>query len=151
MAVAGEFAVPGRVLEVRIYGRGNVNDTFLVTLASPGERHFILQRLNTRVFRRPELVMGNLRTVSEHVQERLADVPPGSGRRWEMPRVLLTRDGRDHVLDPEGSFWRALSFIDHTRTVDIIENTPYRTAITPAAIASHSQLLASIGILPPTY
>jgi Ser/Thr protein kinase RdoA (MazF antagonist) len=123
LAVAEQFTPQGRVLEVRTYGCGNVNDTFLVTLESPGERHFILQRLNTRVFRRPELVMGNLCTVSEHVQQRLADAPQGSGRRWEMPRVLFTRNGRDHVLDPEGSFWRALSFIDGAETFDIIQDT----------------------------
>jgi hypothetical protein len=36
-----------------------------------------------------------------------------------------------------------------SRRIDIIETTPYTTAMTPAAIASHSQLLASIGMLPP--
>jgi hypothetical protein len=35
------------------------------------------------------------------------------------------------------------------RKIDIIENTPYTTAIRPAAIAIHSQLLASIGMIPP--
>jgi hypothetical protein len=35
------------------------------------------------------------------------------------------------------------------RRMDIIENTPYRTASTPAAIATHSQEAASItGFLP---
>jgi Ser/Thr protein kinase RdoA (MazF antagonist) len=125
LAVAEEFSAPGKVLDIRAYGSGNVNDTFLATLEAPGEQHFILQRLNTRVFRQPELVMGNLCTVSEHVQKRLARAPLGPRRRWEMPRVLLTRDGRDHVLDPEGSFWRALSFIDHAQTFDIIENVDH--------------------------
>jgi Ser/Thr protein kinase RdoA (MazF antagonist) len=124
LAVAQQFTSQGRVLEVRGYGSGNVNDTFLVTLKSPGERHFILQRLNTRVFRQPELVMGNLCTVSEHVQKRLEQTSIVSWRRWEMPRVRLTRDGRDHLIDPEGSFWRALSFIDHAQTFDIIESAP---------------------------
>ncbi len=121
-AAAAEFAPPGsRVLDVRIYGGGNVNDTFLVSLDTPAESHLILQRLNPRVFPRPALVMANLATITQHVRRRLAHLPLG-GRRWEMPRVLPTRHGRDHLLDPEGSFWRALSFIAGAETHETIKD-----------------------------
>ncbi|MCX5888913.1 MAG: aminoglycoside phosphotransferase family protein [Deltaproteobacteria bacterium] len=120
--VAEQFIPQGRVLEVRPYGRGNVHDTFLVTLDIAAEPHFILQRLNTRVFRRPELVMGNLRICTEHVRRRLARTPTGAGRRWEVPRVLGARDGRDYFIDRQGSFWRALSFIDSACTLDTISD-----------------------------
>jgi Ser/Thr protein kinase RdoA (MazF antagonist) len=122
LAIAQRFAPPGQVLGTREYGSGNVNDTFLVTLAGAAEPHFILQRLNPRVFRRPELVMGNLRTVSDHVRRRLAVAPLSPGRRWEVPQVRLTRNGLDHCIDPEGSFWRALSFIEAAETFDIIKD-----------------------------
>jgi Ser/Thr protein kinase RdoA (MazF antagonist) len=128
---AQQFSLQGRIIDIHEYGSGNVNDTFLVTVGSahptlaPGsssEERFILQRLNTHVFRRPELVMGNLVAFTEHVQERLEREPLSSGRRWDVPRVLLTRDGRDHFIDPEGSFWRALSFIQDAQTFDIIKD-----------------------------
>jgi Ser/Thr protein kinase RdoA (MazF antagonist) len=131
LAVASQFASQGQVLEVREYGRGNVNDTFLVTVGHlpppvspevPGAARFILQRLNTKVFRQPELVMGNLGAMTEHVDRRLPELPLRPGRRFEVPRVLLAPDGRDHVLDGAGSFWRALSFIEHAETLDIIKN-----------------------------
>ncbi len=110
-AAAQQFYSPAQVLDVREYGNGNVNDTFLVTVGSrmvckthptlpsvamkhedeigikvlpktedrgpktafipppdsEGESRFILQRLNIQVFPRPELVMGNLLAVTEHV------------------------------------------------------------------------------------
>ena len=131
LAAAEQFASPGRVLDVREYGNGNVNDTFLVTvgsthptlpLDSPGEQRFILQRLNLRVFPRPELIMGNLSTVSGHVRRRLWRAPLSPGRRWELPRALPDRDGRDHFIDPGGSFWRALSFIEGAQTFDTIKD-----------------------------
>jgi len=120
--IARQFAHQGQVLEVRVCGSGNVNDTFLVTLDAPGERRFILQRLNTGVFRRPELVMGNLRTVTEHVRQRLQRQPLGPGRRFELPRLLLSRDGRDLVVDEAGHCWRALSFIEGAETFDLIRD-----------------------------
>ena len=99
-AVAAQFCRSARVLEVRSYGSGNVHDTFLVTVGKAEELHFILQRLNIRVFRRPELVMQNLRTCTEHLGRRLPQQSLGPGRRWEVPRVLPDREGqigRAHV------------------------------------------------------
>jgi Ser/Thr protein kinase RdoA (MazF antagonist) len=74
------------------------------------------------VFRQPELVMGNMRTLTEHVRRRLERFPLGDGRRWEVPRVLLAKDGRDHWIDPRGSFWRAISFVEASESFDTIRD-----------------------------
>ncbi|MBI4642915.1 MAG: aminoglycoside phosphotransferase, partial [Deltaproteobacteria bacterium] len=136
LAAAEQFTTQGPVLEVREYGQGNVNDTFLVTvegmvgsahptspLDAPGAKRFILQRLNTRVFPWPQLIMGNLRVFTEHVQARLKRKPlPRRGRRRDAPRALLTKEGEDHWLGPDGSFWRALTFIEAAQSHGTIEN-----------------------------
>ena len=122
VAVADQFKPQGQVIAIEEYGNGNVNDTFLLTLDSKGEKHFILQRINTQVFRRPELVMLNMRTFSEHVRQRLQRDPLSPGRRWEVVRVLLAEDGQDHWIDPEGSFWRAISFIDGSQSFETIKD-----------------------------
>jgi Ser/Thr protein kinase RdoA (MazF antagonist) len=122
LAAAQQFTPPGQVLEVRAYGQGNVHDTFLVTLAGAVPNNFILQRLNTHVFPRPELIMENLGAFSAHVRGRLATASLPPGRRWDVPRELLTRAGADHWLDPQGSFWRALSFIENAQSFDTIQD-----------------------------
>ena len=66
--------------------------------------------------------MGNLRTVTEHMLKRLERSPLSGGRRWEVPRMLLTRDGQDHWISSEGSFWRALSFIEAAQTFELIKD-----------------------------
>jgi Ser/Thr protein kinase RdoA (MazF antagonist) len=121
-AAAEQFKPQGTVIDIHEYGNGNVNDTFLVTLDSKGEKHFILQCINTQVFRQPELVMLNMRTFSEHVHNRLQRTPLSPDRRWEVVRVLLTQHGRDHWIDPGGSFWRAISFIDGSHSYDTIKD-----------------------------
>ena len=122
LAVAERFEPWGRIVNIQEYGSGNLNDTFLVTLDTEGERHFILQRINTQVFRQPELIMLNIRTFTDHVRKRLQRTPLSGGRRWEVPRVLLTRDGQDHWLDPSGSFWRAISFIAGAQSFETIQD-----------------------------
>lgn len=111
-----------KILDVREFGSGNINSTFLVTLKGCTDKHFMLQRINTRVFRKPELIMRNMRIATEHIRRHLERAPLAGGRRWEVPRVLSARDGRDHWIDDAGAFWRGLSFIEG-RSFDTIRDS----------------------------
>jgi|UniRef100_A0A7V6A5R2 Ser/Thr protein kinase RdoA (MazF antagonist) len=151
-AVARTFFPRGKILDIRPHGSGNVNDTFLVTVwpeqsalsqESTVESHFILQRLNTEVFQRPELVMANLGTVTRHVRRRLEREPLSRGRRFELPRVLLTPEGRDHVYDADDNFWRALTFIERAETFDIIRDQEHGRE-TGRALGLFHRLLADL-------
>ena len=121
--VAEQFRPENRILDVREYGCGNVNDTFLVTLASDEAAHIVLQRINQHVFPRPDLIMANMRTFTGHVRERLERGSVEPGRRWEVPCVLLARDGKDHFIDASGSFWRAISCVEHSCCYPIVQST----------------------------
>ncbi|MFN6461666.1 MAG: phosphotransferase enzyme family protein [Nostoc sp. DedVER02] len=116
VAIAEQFAQQGKVTDVKPFGSGNINDTFLVTLDSSKEQYFVLQRINTQVFRQPKLIMQNMRTFTDHVHKRLQHSP--LNRRWEVPRVLLTKDAEDHFQDADGCFWRAISFIEGSQSFD---------------------------------
>ena len=120
MGMAHCFAHPGQVVDLKPFGNGNINDTFLVTVNVPVDHQFVLQRINTQVFPHPQWVMENMRTVTEHIHQQLTHET--IDRRWETPRVLLTRDGQDHVEDEAGSFWRAISFIDRSEALDQLQD-----------------------------
>ena len=123
-AAAQQFNPGGTVTDIREYGSGNVNDTFLVSTDSGAAKYFILQRINRRVFRRPELVMQNMRIFTAHVAGRI-EAAPVSGRRWETVRILPAKNLADHWTDPRGSFWRALSFIGAANSFDTIKDTEH--------------------------
>ncbi|MDD2904510.1 MAG: phosphotransferase, partial [Syntrophales bacterium] len=53
---------------------------------------------------------------------RLLREPLPPPRRWDAPRVLFTVDGKDHWLAPDGSFWRALTFIEAAASQVTIRN-----------------------------
>jgi Ser/Thr protein kinase RdoA (MazF antagonist) len=121
IAVAHQFAPNAHILDVREYGSGNLNDTYLATFE--GADPVILQRINTYVFRQPELIMRNMRTFSEHVLARLAREPPG--RRWEVPRVYAAQDGRDFYIDDEGAFWRAIGYVGHSQCYQTVQSVEH--------------------------
>ncbi|MFQ4143410.1 aminoglycoside phosphotransferase family protein [Chlorogloeopsis sp. ULAP02] len=127
ITIAEQFTLQGKVRNVQAFGSGNINDTFLVTLDASQEKHFVLQRINTQVFRQPQLIMQNMRFYTEHVHQRLQRTP--LSRRWEVPRVLLTKDAQDHWKDTEGSFWRAISFIEGSQSFDQMRDRSYAKEI----------------------
>lgn len=138
LSIADRFKPQGNIVDIQVHGNGNVNDTFLVTLDGRTEKRFILQRLNTRVFRRPELVMQNIRAFTAHIDNHRPSPPLPLGRRWEVPRLLLTKDGRDHFIDVAGSFWRAISFIEHARSFETIQHVEHAQEVGYALARFHS-------------
>jgi Ser/Thr protein kinase RdoA (MazF antagonist) len=119
-SIAEQFAPYTRVLDVHEFGNGNINDTFLVSIdtALPEEKQFVLQRINSQVFKQPKLIMQNMRAFTEHVRKRARD----EGHRWEMPRVIPTCDGQDFYVDSEGNFWRAISYVHGAQSFETIKD-----------------------------
>lgn len=120
-ALAKRFIADGKALSIQEYGSGNVNDTFLVTTDSEKCKKFILQRINTTVFSRPELIMRNLRTFTDHVQRRLQN-KQRSSRAWKVPCIIPAADDNDYVITASGEFWRAISFIGGAKTHETVQN-----------------------------
>ena len=140
VATAEQFKPLIKVIDIREFGRGNINNTFLVTLDSKEEKHFILQRINRHVFRQPELVMINMRIATGHIHRRLQRVPLSPGRRWEVPRVLFAQDGEDHWISSDGSFWRAISFIEAAQSFDTIKDSEHAREVGYALGMFHTLL-----------
>jgi Ser/Thr protein kinase RdoA (MazF antagonist) len=111
---AQAFDLGGRVRAARPHGRGLINDSFVVDLDG-GAGRALLQRINRRVFPQPELIMQNLRVLSDHLRRRAA---PGGRRALRLPAIFTTHEGKDFFVDADGDFWRALEFIADTRTLE---------------------------------
>jgi len=119
--IAEQFAPSTRVTAVQEFGNGNINDTYLVSIETDlaEDKQFVLQRINTQVFKQPRLIMQNMRAFTEHMRKRARE----EGHHWEMPRVLPACDGQDYYIDPDGGFWRAISYVHNTQSFDTIKDT----------------------------
>jgi len=106
---------------IETYGQGIIHDTYLVKPGNTAD-WFILQRINTQVFKNPEAVMHNLRLVCEHIRERMIENGSSIDINWQMLQPMPARDGRDFFIDAEGNFWRALSFIRGARPLEQISS-----------------------------
>jgi hypothetical protein len=118
ISIAEQFSHQGNITDIQSLGNGNINDTFLVSLDDLKQTRFVLQRINTNVFRHPQRVMKNMYILTEHVHAKLQNQP--QDRRWEIPRVILTKTGQDHWNTGDRDYWRAISFIEGSESFDLI-------------------------------
>lgn len=109
--IAGKFSLGGRVAKVEEFGSGLINLTYVVELES-GKR-FVLQRLNTVVFTRPEEVMRNVGVVCEHLRGR----PNAEGERLQ---IVPTLSGEGFLREKGGGFWRCFHFVEGAVTHDVV-------------------------------
>lgn len=140
-SIAKSFIHSNTVIDLQPFGSGNINDTFLVSPQSSIDAPFILQRINTQVFRQPERVMQNIRISTEHMRSRLQQTPLLS--RWQVPCLLLTEQGKDHYIDSSGSFWRAMSLIENAQSFDILEDSE-RAAEVGYALGTFHRLISDL-------
>lgn len=111
-ATASHFNAPGQVVAVLNIDSGNVNETYrVIKRTTYSENQFILQRISQAVFPRPDLVMSNVKAITDYAHGKLEAQSGNSERIWQLPRVIQTRDGSDYHLDADGNYWRALSMI----------------------------------------
>ena len=121
-SILSQFDLPGTLVNSERFGSGLINETFLCRFDDGGVvRNYILQHINKSVFKRPDLVMENVATVTKHLQARLQRegvVDPGS----VAPALVLTRDGRSHHVDGSGEYWRMFHFIETGEVFDIVRD-----------------------------
>lgn len=120
MVIAQKFSNQNQIADIQAFGSGNINDTFLVSLQEVEAQSFILQRINTKVFQEPKLVMQNMRIYANHIRDRLQSHP--LDRRWDIPKILPTQQGQDYWQTESGEFWRSLSFIVGSQSFDAMQN-----------------------------
>jgi len=127
--IARQFVFPAPVKSIESYGGGIINDTYLVNFSgssrvpSPTARtgqRAILQRINSAVFPQPELIMHNLQRVLTHVEAKLTS--EDSLYSFIMPPIYQTQDGSAFFRDHHSYYWRALGYIERTRTYDTMKN-----------------------------
>ena len=126
-AIASQFEIGGVITSITPLGEGNVNETYQVTCQEtilqdkiPQEqllRRYVMQRINTVVFPRPELVMANINVLANHVASRPLD------KDWVMPTAIPIRNSGQTWLEREGQTWRMLTFVENAETLQTIKSS----------------------------
>lgn len=136
-----QFAVDGTFLDALPHGSGHINHSFRVRCVSAGKmRSYLLQRINTDIFQRPDLLMRNVERVTAHIAAKLAGQHDAARR---VATLMPTRDGRTWLQQVDGSCWRMFHFLEGTVSYDAIQ-TPAQAYQAAQAFGNFQHLLADL-------
>lgn len=132
-AIIAEFGFQPDVCSLANLGQGNINQTFLLT--DPEKGKFVLQKINTAVFKKPQQIVENWLLVQQHL---LRKAP-----HYRFLNYHKTLNGK--WLAPEGKnpCWRLISYFENTQCIETA-TSPLLAAKTAAAFAYFTELLQDI-------
>ena len=107
--LARQFVNAPVIEDIIPFGGGHINDTMRFTA---GDKHYILQKVNKYVFKRPEDIMDNIIAVTKFLREKIEK--NGGDVTRETLNFLPAYDGKFYVIDDEGEYWRVMDCIDGT-------------------------------------
>lgn len=141
--IISQFVVYGDFLVGVPFGSGHVNDTFQLTFDQGGIRlHYILQRINEKVFKDPEKVMENVDRVTSHILQKIRAAKEETVKRTI--RLLRTPDNKVLVQDKKyGYYWRAYIFVEQARAYEVLE-TPEQAFCIANAFGEFQQQLSDL-------
>ena len=98
------------------YGNGHINDTYL----REGNPGYILQRINTNVFKDPNSVMENIVNVTEYLRAEI--VKNGGDPERETMNVIKTKLGKNCYMADSNNYFRMYKFVSNSVSFDTAED-----------------------------
>jgi Ser/Thr protein kinase RdoA (MazF antagonist) len=108
ITVLKEYGLDSNDCSVQAFGTGLINSTWKITR---GEDSYILQCVNHHIFKQPEYIAENIRTVAGYLQEHYP------GYLFIAPVQTIT--GAD-MFCIEGNYFRMFPFVKGSHTIDVV-------------------------------
>ncbi len=94
-------------------GNGHINDTFLVRW-SAGE--MVLQRINTQVFKSPNVLVNNAQKIAQHLNLKTQT----GDYHLQVVEPVLTKKEHLYVELADAGFWRAINYLPHSHSIEVV-------------------------------
>ncbi len=105
--IAAVFHASGTLVSYEVITTGNINSTYWLKYSQGNgiTKTYIIQRINTYVFKKPDEIMSNISLVTNHIRSKSI---PGQ----QTLKFYVTDEGKNFFDDGEGNFWRMSNHID---------------------------------------
>ena len=130
----------GPVSEPVPYGEGHINQTYAITVTSEqGAKRYILQKINTNIFKDPAGLMENVCGVTDFLREKAKQ--RGADPARATLHVVPTKEEKPYYQAADGSCWRVYEFVENTVCLQQVQSAEdfYQSAV---AFGNFQRLLA---------
>lgn len=115
-------------------GNGLINNTYLVR---NDNAHFVLQRINKNVFKKPTQVIDNAELINQHILAKKQQNQYALAPIWQVSTI----EQQPMVIDENGEYWRAIQYIPDCFTVEEV-STPVQARQVATAFAQFTSALS---------
>jgi hypothetical protein len=120
-SVMAQFHMGGRFLSASRIGSGHINDSWLIETSPETAPDYVLQRINSRVFRNIPALMDNILRVTRHLEQKiLSGIPEAAS--FKVLHLVPSKSGYFYIEDGECNFWRCYNHVKGTKSYDIPED-----------------------------
>lgn len=105
VGIVNSFDIKSSDVHVRPLGNGLINNTYLAVC----DKKYVLQRVNTNVFKQPQEVMSNIFAVTGHIKAK-------GGKTLSF---VHAKDGKEFYRDETG-FYRLYEFVPDSKSYDVV-------------------------------
>jgi thiamine kinase-like enzyme len=132
-----KFDIDLTINEIKPFGNGHINDTYLVKTSPVEAPDYMLQRKNHNIFKDIKGMMNNIVITTNHIRKKLIEEDEKEVDRKVMT-YLSSKEGPMFVNDDKGNFWTMFLYIDNCRVVENIHES--QQAYSAAKAFGHFQL-----------
>ena len=122
------FVVDGEVEDIVPFGEGHINSTYKVTIKD-SDTEYVLQKLNTEIFKNYEGVIDNIRLVTSYLKDII--VANGGDPNRETMTLIPTKSGKYYHMTANNECYRLYILIPNSIC--------YQSAETPEQFASSGE------------
>lgn len=111
--IISRFDYVGEPVAVKSCNKGHINGTYFVNCEIEGKKKtqkYVLQSINTSIFKRPDHVMENILNVTGHIKKKLTE--EGKDPAVGAMNIVFTKDGHYSYTDEMGNYWRSYVFVE---------------------------------------
>ena len=125
LEVLSRFAIAGEYSHFEVINSGHINETYRAYFIRNGElKDYILQRVNTYVFKNPVAMMENIVNVTEYIRAKIKAT--GISAKRFVLHYQKAKDGKYYTQLSDGEFWRCCRYIDDS--VSFLEASTVKVA-----------------------
>jgi Ser/Thr protein kinase RdoA (MazF antagonist) len=119
--IINSFDIKGTPVSASAITDGNINRTYRIEVEDGGKiKKYLLQRINTFVFRNPDELMQNIFAVTGFLKEKIRK--NGGDESRETLSFIKTKDGKQYYKTEGNDCWRCYVFVDDAYALNSIDN-----------------------------
>lgn len=109
--IVKRFIFDKKITSISPFGNGHINTTYKVAFENTIQE-YILQKINTNVFKNPQQIVQNHFKIQNHIKSD----------NIEIPFLINLKENQYLFIDDEQNVWRMMNFIKDSYSVEIIKN-----------------------------